>query len=194
MRKLSRSSLVRSLVLAALLAALGGPATAANDAAKAVERSVELGTPRPVSVSWTELVVDVPVRVKPVGVSGHVDSVTFSDLELNGAPFEVDPYTASFDLPEDDPITLPRPLRIRVRFARVAPGVVEEAVMPSDTLRLRGHAKVDGTFRKWIFSARRTVDVPIDVSGPNPLADYHPLKLALEELREWERRGWQLPF
>lgn len=194
MRKVPRPTRVVPLLLAAAIVAFASPARAAEDAAKAVQRSVELGTPRPVSVSLSELVVDVPVRVKPVGVSGHVDHVTFSELELNGTPFEVDPYAASFDLPEDEPVTLPQPLRIRVRFARVAPGVIDEALMPSDTLHLSGRATIDGTFRKWIFSAHRSVDVPIDVTGPNPLAEYHPLKLALEELREWERRGWQLPF
>jgi len=194
MRKVSRSALVALLAATVVATLWATPAHAAEDPAKAVERSLEFGVPQPISVSWTELVVDVPVRVKPVGVSGHVDRVAFSDLELNGTPFEVDPYTASFDLPDDEAITLPRPLRVRVRFARVAPGVLEEAVMPSDTLRLTGKAKVDGTFRKWIFSSKRSVNVPIDVSGPNPLADYHPLKLALEELREWERRGWRLPF
>lgn len=194
MRKASRSKSLAAVGVLVALVVGSTPVRAAENPAKAVERAVEFGTPQPVAVSWTELVVDVPVRVKPVGVSGHVDRVTFSDLRLNDTPFEVDPYTASFDLPENETMTLPRPLRLRVRFARVAPGVLEEAVMPSETLRLTGKAKVDGTFHKWIFTSKRTVDIPIDVSGPNPLAEYHPLKLALEELREWERRGWRLPF
>ena len=184
-----------SFTLLGLAVALASPpARAGDDAPKAIERSVEFGLPQPISVSWTELVVDVPVRVKPVGVRGHVESVTFSDLELNGIPFEIDPFTASFDLPDDEPISLPRPLRMRAKFASVAPGVFEEAIMPSDTLRLTGRVTLDGTFRKWLFSAKRAVDVPIDSTGPNPLAEYHPLKLALAELREWERRGWRLPF
>jgi hypothetical protein len=187
-------------VIAAIVLALFAPAFPAraagkvDDPAKAVERSIELGDPQPVSVSWTELVLDVPVRVKPVGVDGEVDEVRFENLRLNGIPFEVDPYEASFKLPRKEPLALPRPLRIRVRFASVAPGVIEEALLPSDDLRLTGSATVAGTFRKWIFSARRTVTVPIDVTGPNPVADYHPLKLALAELESLRRRGWKLPF
>lgn len=181
-------------IVLALSVALAAPPANGADAAKAVEKAVEFGLPQPVAVSWSEVVVDVPLRVKPVGVRGHVESITFSDLELNGIPFDVDPYTASFDLPEDEPVTLERPLRMRAKFARVAPGAFEEAIMPSDTLRLTGRATVDGTFRKWLFTVKRAVEVPIDASGPNPLAEYHPLKLALGELREWERRGWHLPF
>lgn len=167
---------------------------AASDATKAIEKSIEFGQPRPVAVSWTELVVDVPVRVKPVGVGGHIERVAFEDLTLNGIPFEIDPYSAEFDLPEEEPIELPQPLRLRVKFARVAPGVLEEALMPSETLHLAGRVTVGGTFKKWLFSVKRDVEVPIEAQGPNPLAEYHPLKLALAELREWERRGWSLPF
>ena len=182
-------------VVAILIALAGAPgARAGEDPAKAVGKAVELGVPTAASVSWTELVVEVPVRVKPGGVGGRIEAVRFTDLAINGIPFEVDPYAASFELPEKEPVTLAEPLRLRVRFARVAPGVLEEALMPSDSLHLTGKVAVDGTFRKWIFSAKRSVVAPIDISRRNPIAEYHPLKLALAEMREWERRGWRLPF
>ena len=113
----------------AILAALA-PAAAARPVQREkgidsseVEKAIELGVPAPVSVSWSELVVEVPVRVRPVGVSGEIERVTFSEMRLNGIPFEVEPYDASFELPEDDPITLPKPLRLRLVFLDVAPGV-----------------------------------------------------------------------
>jgi hypothetical protein len=188
---------VRTLLVACLVAAAvaAPPAVSAKakDPTDAVAKAVRFGTPRPVSISWTELVVDVPVRVRPVGVSGTVESISFSNLRLNGIPFEVDPYTASFDLPKDHAVDLPRPLRLRVRFARVAPGVIEEALMPSDSLALTGAVAVSGTFRKWFLSVRRTVEVPIDERGPNPIAEYHPLRLMLVELERLDRSGWS-PF
>src|SRR4051812_21230661 len=85
---------------------------AGDDPEKAVRRAFELGVPAVTEVSLTELVVEVPVKVKPIGIHGRVETVTFADLALNGIPFEVDPYTTSFDLPDDEPVTLPEPLRL----------------------------------------------------------------------------------
>src|SRR5690242_9758832 len=128
-------TIAAALVVAFLCAAAPGPALAHDDPAKAIEKAVEFGAPQAVSVSWTDLVVAVPVRIKPVGVSGHVEKISFDGFELNGIPFELEPYTASFDLPEDAPATLPEPLLLRARFSEVAPGVLDEAIMPHDTLR-----------------------------------------------------------
>ena len=86
------------------------------------------------------------------------------------------------------------PLRLRVRFSRVAPGVFDEAIMPSDVLQLTGQATVHGTFRKWIFSVKRSIDITIDETRENPIAAYHPLKLALAEIRRLESMGFSLPF
>jgi hypothetical protein len=183
----------RILLLTALIAALAAPAHAGGtgygryrigggDARlDALGGAVQFGLPEPVAVTREELVVDVPVRVRPVGVSGRVERVEFRDLALNGIPFEVDPYEASFDLSESDPVTLPAPVRLRVKFLAVAPGLVREGLMPSDTLRLTGTATVSGVYRKWIFSLRRAVEVPIEVAGPNPIADYHPARLFFED-------------
>jgi hypothetical protein len=184
----------RAVLLLVVLALAPGTSVRAEDPSEAVAGAVSFGTPRPVSVSWTEFVVDVPVEVRPVGIDGTIESVAFSELQLNGIPFEIDPYTAAFDLPRESPVELPRPLRLRAKFANVAPGVLEEALMPSNTLRLTGKAEVAGTFRKWIFSVHKTVEVPIDERGPNPVAEYHPLKLMLAEYHRLERSGWWPPF
>lgn len=66
--------------------------------------------------------------------------------------------------------------------------------MPSDALHLTGRATVHGTFRKWIFTVKRSVEFPIDETRTNPIAAYHPLKLALAEIRRLESLGWSLPF
>ena len=50
-----------------------------------------------------------------------------------------------------------------------------------------------GFFRKWIFSVKRSVDIPIDETRENPIAAYHPLKLALAEIRRLESMGFALP-
>jgi hypothetical protein len=183
---------LRSAVLL-LVVAIAAPAAAA-EARDPFRDVVELGTPTAATVSWRDLVVEVPVRVRPVGVAGTIHGLRFEELRLNGIPFEVDPYETSFELPEKEPVTLAEPLRLRLNFRRVAPGLIEEAFLPSDTLRLTGRVAVAGTFRKWIFSSKRTVEVPLDVTSENPLAGSHPLKLALAELKRWEQQGWKLPF
>ncbi len=186
-------------VVSALLALLSvgvfaAPAGAADDPIKALAGAVELGLPRTVEVSWTDVVLEIPLTVRPVGVQGRVDRVVFTELNLNGIPFEIDPYTESFDLPDKTAQALPIPLRVRASFARVGPGALEEAILPSDSLHVTGRVEVSGTFRKWLFSAKRTVSAPIDVSRANPLAGYSPLRMALEQMRRVKGREWSLPF
>lgn len=185
---------ITALCVLMLLVATAAPASDAESTTALVRQSVELGTPSVAEVSWTEVVVNVPVRIRPVGVSGEIHGIGFSDMRINGIPFEVDPYTADFELPDDNVKTLDEPLRLRVRFSRVAPGVFDEAIMPSDVLQLTGQATVHGTFRKWIFSVKRSIDIPIDETRENPIAAYHPLKLALAEIRRLESMGFPLPF
>lgn len=191
-RRVSACSI--ALVMALVVAGVPARAGDESETTAAVRSAVELGVPAVAGVSCTEVVVAVPIRVKPVGVSGTIEGIAFSDMALNGIPFEVEPYAAEFDLPKDEPVTLEAPLRLRVRFSRVAPGVFDEAIMPSDTLRLTGKATIHGTFRKWIFTVRRTVDVEIEETRDNPIASYHPLRLALAELRRLEASGFSLPF
>lgn len=184
-----------ALVLAAVVTlSAPAPAVARGDLSKDLRDIVELGMPEPASISWSEMLVEVPVRLRPVGVGGRVHRLEFHELSLNGIPFEVDPYDASFDLPSKKPVALPQPLRLRLRFRTVAPKLLEEALAPSASLRLSGRVTIDGTFKKWIFSSRRTVELPVEVSGANPFADYHPLQLAIEELKRLEQKGWRLPF
>jgi hypothetical protein len=159
------------------------PAFAGDDRSDALRGAVSFGVPRPVEVSARELVVEVPVHVRSIGVSATVERVDFDDMALNGIPFEVESYTTSFELPESGSRELEDPLRLRLDFRKVAPGLAWESLFPSDTLRLTGRVAVEGTFRKWIFSVRRSVEVPIDLSHPNPLAEYHPGRLVTEELR-----------
>jgi hypothetical protein len=155
---------------------------------EALNGAIQVGLPHSVELSTTELVVELPVYVRPVGIDGTVDRVEFSDMALNGVPFEVEPYSASFDLPAKELVRLPAPLRLHLNFERAAPGILEEALLPGDTLRLTGRVKVDGTFRKWFFSLKRSVEVPIDASGPNPLAEYHPSRVVLRKMQEWGYR------
>ena len=155
---------------------------------------VVFGLPRVASVSMTDIVVDVPVRLQPVGVDGTIERVVFSNMELNGIPFDVADYDAPFELPANESADLPQPLRLHANFATVAPGLFGEAIMPSDTLHLTGRVIVSGTFRKWVFSFHRTADMRIDESGPNPLADYAPLREVLARLRQLEQLGVRLPF
>jgi len=190
------SAAYRFTALAGLILALAQCAAASDSGSnnEMIRQSVVLGTPAVAEVSWTEVVVHVPVRIRPVGISGEIHGIGFEEMRINGIPFEVDPYTADFELPESDEVTLAEPLRLRVRFSRVAPGVFDEAIMPNDALHLTGRATVHGTFRKWIFTVKRSVEFPIDETRTNPIAAYHPLKRALAEIRRLESMGWAIPF
>jgi hypothetical protein len=173
-------------VLLVLLLAAPTALARSDDAdarSKALRGAVTLGAPRAIAVSAREIVIDVPVHVHPVGVSGRVERVEFEGMALNGIPFTVEPYSEAFDLPDAAGRELGSPLRLRLDFTSIAPGLALEGLFPSDRLRLTGRVVLDGTFRKWIFSVKRSVAVPIDSSRPNPLADYHPARVLLTELR-----------
>jgi hypothetical protein len=181
-------ALVAALAAVEALAADGPYKPGGGDARlDAAAGAIQLGIPRRVTITTTEVVVEVPLVVRPVGIGGSIERVEFVDLAINGIPFDVEPYDASFDLPDKEAVELPMPLRLHLAYAKVAPGVLEETLYPSDTLRLTGKATVSGTFRKWIFSLKRSLEVPIDVSRPNPVAPYHPGRL-LEKLPGWLRR------
>ncbi len=182
-----------TILLCAVLAACA-PATASAQTIGRAGDVVEFGLPRVASVSTEDVVVEVPVRLRPIGVGGTIEHVVFTDMRLNGIPFEVENYDTQFDLPADAPVDLPQPLRLRANFANVAPGVLGEAIMPSDTLNLTGRVLVAGTFRKWVFSFHRTAEMRIDETGPNPLAEYHPLRVVLEHLQDLDKLGIHLPF
>lgn len=183
------------LVALALLGALAAPAARAFAASDdpyrsgggdarldAVSGAVRFGIPEQVEISPTALVVEVPVFVNAVGVGGRVDRIDFADFAINGVPFAIEPYDASFDLPEEGSTRLPRPLRLRLDFASAAPGVLEETLYPSDQISLTGRATVEGTFKKWIFSVHRAVEIPVEATGRNPLAKYHPARYVLDHL------------
>ena len=159
-----------------------------------LEEFIELGLPIPVSASWTELVVDIPVRIRPIGVRGRIDRFVLHDLTFNGIPFQIDPHEAAFELPQRFPYDLPKPIRVRLAYRTVAPGLITETLVPKKTLRVKGTASIEGTFRKWIFSSHRTVQVPIDVTRPNPLADYHPLEYVVEKLKSFDGIDLDWPF
>jgi hypothetical protein len=182
----------KTAILWLLVALASAPAQAAEK--PALRDAIVLGVPRPASVSIRELVVEIPVTVKPVGIGGRVHHVRFSEMSLNGIPFAVDPYDASFDLPDESAIALEEPLRLRLEFASVAPGLLAEALAPSEKLELRGKVGVDATLKKWLFSTRRDVELPLEVTSPNPLAEYRPLQTILEQLERLEHRSWKLHF
>jgi hypothetical protein len=147
------------------------------------EDSLEFGLVEPVAVDLTEVVLEVPVRIRPVGAHGRVERIQFANMRINGVPFEVEAISESFELPEHDSVPLPTPLRLHLNLERAAPGIIEEALIPGKELRLTGDVTVVGEFRVWIFSSKRTVKLDVDESRPNPLHDYHPLRLALEQLK-----------
>src|ERR1051325_5959169 len=181
-----RNALVMSLLaLFVAMPALAQTPASSDQHSAALARVIALEAPTRIDVSTRDVVVEVPVTIKPVGISGTIRKITFSNMAINNIPFDVEPIESAFDLPEKEPMALPEPLRLRVTFLDVAPGLIEEAIYPSDTLHLTGTVAIDGTFKKWLFSFDRKVEAPIDVSRANPLARYHPGRYFTEKLGTW---------
>src|SRR4051812_32692025 len=94
---MTRPLAVAALIVALCAAAVGAPRSADTGEAPyragggdarldAVAGAVRLGVPRSVTLTSRELVVEIPLIIRPVGISGTVDRIEFDDMALNGVP------------------------------------------------------------------------------------------------------------
>jgi hypothetical protein len=130
---------------------------------------IRLGEPHVVSLSPLGITLEIPVTVAAVKQGGHVDFLTFEDMTVNGTPVTFDDYQHSFDLPNDQPLTLPDPVSIYVSTPRAMLGVLGEWNQPKDVWPIKGRAYVFGRFKKFLFKFKRVVPVELNLSFKNPL-------------------------
>ena len=140
-----------------------------KDDAVSSEPVITFGDAHVVSVSPLGVTIEIPMVVRVVKAKGRVDFLTFYDMTINGRPVEVDDYNDSFDMPNDHPLTLRRPLTVFVGTTSVLSGAVEDFRQPKETWPVTGVVYVFGQFKKWIFKGKRVVPVELDLRMRNPL-------------------------
>src|ERR1051326_4190421 len=130
---------------------------------------VTFGTARVESVGPLEVMLEVPVTIAPVQSSGEVELLVFEGVEVNGIPVSVEDYKTPFSLPQNGPLTLSDPIRLRVSTTRALIGTIGEILGPSKERPVEGRVYVCGRYRKFLLSFRRAVPVELKTSILNPL-------------------------
>jgi hypothetical protein len=130
---------------------------------------ITFGDARVAKISPLGVTLEVPIVVAPVKQKGRVDFLAFDDMTVNDTSVEVDDYYYSFELPNDHPLTLSRPLSIFVAMPSALVGAVVEWASPRETWPVTGVVYVFGQFKKFLFPFKRVVPVELSLQIRNPL-------------------------
>lgn len=133
------------------------------------EALIHFGEPKIVSTTPLGITLEVPVTIAAVKQGGRVDFLSFEDMVVNGMPVTIEDYTHSFELPNKEPMTLPRPVRLFISSTRAIVGAINDWSNPQPTWPVTGRVLVFGHYRKFIFTAKRVVPVELSLTLPNPL-------------------------
>lgn len=137
----------------------------ANDA----DALIQFGEPRIISTTPLGITLEVPVTIAAVKQDGRVDFLAFEDMVVNGMPVTIEDYMHSFELPNKEPVSLPRPVRLFISSPRAIVGAINDWSNPQATWPVTGRVYVFGHYRKFIFTAKRVVPVELSLTMPNPL-------------------------
>lgn len=130
---------------------------------------IQFGEPRVVRTTPLGITLEVPVTVAAVKQGGRVDFLTFEDMVVNGMPVTIEDYMHPFDLPNEEAVSLPEPVRLFISSTRALVGALSDWSNPQETWPVTGRVYVFGHYKKFIFTAKRVVPVELNLTLPNPL-------------------------
>ena len=130
------------------------------------EALIEFGEPHIADTSLSSITVEVPIRIAAVKQNGKADFLSFEDVSVNGVPVKVADYMHSFKLPNDQPVTLPDPVRLQISTERA---MAFASGQQQATWPVKGRVYIFGHFKKSLFTFKRVVPVELSLSLPNPL-------------------------
>lgn len=141
-------------------------ANRSSNAMRDPDALIEFGEPHIAGTSLLSITIEVPIRIAAVKQGGTADFLSFEDVTVNGVPVKVEDYMHSFKLPNDQPVTLPQPIRLQISMERAMAFATGKA---QDTWPVKGRVYIFGHFKKSLFSFKRVVPVELSLSLPNPL-------------------------
>ena len=130
---------------------------------------ITFGEARVVRITPLGVTLELPIVVSPVKQKGRVDFLSFEDMSINDTAVEVDDYYSSFELPNDRPLVLQRPLVVFVGMPSALVGAVMDWASPREMWPVNGVVYVFGQFKKLIFKPKRVVPVELNLQMRNPL-------------------------
>ncbi|MGA9995266.1 MAG: hypothetical protein WBP93_07630 [Pyrinomonadaceae bacterium] len=141
-------------------------ANQSSNAMRDPDALIEFGEPHIASTSLFNITIEVPIRIAAVKQGGTADFLSFEDVTVNGVPVKVEDYMHSFKLPNDQPVTLPDPIRLQIGTDRAMAFASGQA---QETWPVKGRVYIFGHFKKSLFTFKRVVPVELSLSLPNPL-------------------------
>jgi hypothetical protein len=136
-----------------------------------VDQLIVLGKPQLVRATPLGITLEVPIVVSAVKQGGKVDFLVFEDMVVNGTSVNVDEYHHSFDLPNNDPLTLRDPLRFYIYLPSALLAALGDWSDAKETWPVTGRVYVFGKFKKSVFSFKRVVPVELKLTMRNPLRE-----------------------
>ena len=90
------------------------------------EASVNVGEPVLIDTSLTGLTFELAADIDAVEHSGTVDFLSFRDFRVNGLRVEIEEYRESFSFKKNEPIALPKPVRLFLGSGQALKGALGE--------------------------------------------------------------------
>ncbi|MGI8639664.1 MAG: hypothetical protein ACR2MG_06890 [Pyrinomonadaceae bacterium] len=141
-----------------------------------VEAFVKVSEPEVLDVSLTGVTLTLSAEVDALEQSGTVDFLTFKDFRVNGLTVEVEEYKESFVIRKNQPITLPKPVKIFIGIRQTLRGALNEFKDSKNEWTVTGTVFVFGHFKKSFLNFKRVVPVEVNLKIKNPLqtTSQHP--------------------
>ncbi len=134
-----------------------------------MDQLIQFGQPLLTRATPLGITLEIPIVVAPIKQSGHVDFLVFEDMVVNGTSVEIDEYHRSFDLPNEQPLTLREPLSLYIYLPSAVFATIDEWSGSKETWPVTGRVYVFGKFKKSLFSFKRCVPVEFNLTMRNPL-------------------------
>jgi hypothetical protein len=130
---------------------------------------ITFGDPKLVKATPLGLSLEIPVVVAPVTQKGAIDFLVFEDMEVNGTSVSIEDYEHRFDLPDKNPLTLKRPLKIYINLPSAILAAVGEWTDSKETWPVTGRVYAFGKFKKSLFNFKRCIPIELNLTMQNPL-------------------------
>ncbi len=135
------------------------------------EAFVKVGEPELVDVSLTGVTLEMSAEIVAPAQSGTIDFLTFKDFRVNGLTVSVEEYKESFEFKKNQPIVLPKPIKIFIGAGQTLRGALMEFKDSKDEWTVTGTVFVFGRFKKSFLKFKRVVPVEVNLKIKNPLKE-----------------------
>jgi hypothetical protein len=131
--------------------------------------SVKIGEPELVDVSLAGITFALSAEIVSSQQSGAVDFLAFQDFRVNDLKVNVEEYKESFEFKKNQPVALPKPIKISLSAGQTLRGAAKEIRESKNLWTVTGRILVFGRFKKSFLKFKRVVPVEVNLRIRNPL-------------------------